>query len=201
MKFQVTIGQIEYYCGFEVCFWLPAYSIAIACFQLHPKENYTAACLEKRGFEMWWNMGGRGKPTIVVSIGHGPPYCLILCCQVKGKTAEQRKRRLILLLPRPTHRTAARHQLRAKRDKFILVKTAPFVMPRLLTLCRTSNGSTRLTRKPSFHERWEFFRLRTCIDYRCNNKRFWLPAQNCQVPTPTSRILEVQQQIWIFRAD
>ncbi len=27
------------------------------------------------------------------------------------------------------------------------------------------------------------------IDYRCGNNRFWLSAQNCQVPTPTSQNL------------
>ncbi len=27
------------------------------------------------------------------------------------------------------------------------------------------------------------------IDYRCNNRRFWLSAHNCQVPTPTSQNL------------
>ncbi len=39
------------------------------------------------------------------------------------------------------------------------------------------------------------------IDYRCDNRRFWLSAHNCQVPTPTSQNLEVEQQIQIFGAD
>ncbi len=42
------------------------------------------------------------------------------------------------------------------------------------------------------------------IDYRCescDNMRFWLSAHNCHVPTPTSRNLEVEQQIRIFGAD
>ncbi len=30
----------------------------------------------------------------------------------------------------------------------------------------------------------------TDIDYRCDNRRFWLSAHNCQVPTPTSQNLE-----------
>ncbi len=38
------------------------------------------------------------------------------------------------------------------------------------------------------------------IDYRCDNGRFWLSAHNCQVPTPTSQNLELQQQIQIFGA-
>ncbi len=41
----------------------------------------------------------------------------------------------------------------------------------------------------------------TIIDYRCDNRRFWLSAHNCQVPTPTSQNLELEQQIWIFGAD
>ncbi len=36
------------------------------------------------------------------------------------------------------------------------------------------------------------------IDYRCNNRRFWLSAHNYQVPTPTSQNLEIEQQIRIF---
>jgi hypothetical protein len=39
------------------------------------------------------------------------------------------------------------------------------------------------------------------IDYRCDNRRFWLSAHNCRVPTPTSQNLELEQQIWIFGAD
>ncbi len=39
------------------------------------------------------------------------------------------------------------------------------------------------------------------IDYRCDNSRFWLSAHNCQVPTPTSQNLELEQQIRIFGAD
>ncbi len=39
------------------------------------------------------------------------------------------------------------------------------------------------------------------IDYRCDNRRFWLSAHNCQVPTPTSKNLEFEQQIRIFGAD
>ncbi len=37
------------------------------------------------------------------------------------------------------------------------------------------------------------------VDYRCDNRRFWLSAHNCQVPTPMSQNLE--QQIRIFPAD
>ncbi len=36
------------------------------------------------------------------------------------------------------------------------------------------------------------------IDYRCGNRRFWLSAHDCQVPTPTSQNLEVEQKILIF---
>ncbi len=39
------------------------------------------------------------------------------------------------------------------------------------------------------------------IDYSCANRRFWLSAHNCQVPTPTSQNLELEQQIRIFEAD
>ncbi len=39
------------------------------------------------------------------------------------------------------------------------------------------------------------------IDYRCYNWRFWLSSHDCQVPTPTSQNIEVEQQIWIFGAD
>jgi hypothetical protein len=39
------------------------------------------------------------------------------------------------------------------------------------------------------------------IDYRCDNRRFWLSAHNCQIPTPTSQNLELEQQIWIFGVD
>jgi hypothetical protein len=38
----------------------------------------------------------------------------------------------------------------------------------------------------------------TIIGYRCDNRRFWLSAHNCQVPTPTSQNLELEQQIRIF---
>jgi hypothetical protein len=32
------------------------------------------------------------------------------------------------------------------------------------------------------------------IGYRCDNRRFWLSAQNCQVPTPTSQNLELNRK-------
>jgi hypothetical protein len=38
------------------------------------------------------------------------------------------------------------------------------------------------------------------IDYRCDNRRFWLSAHNRQVPTPTLQNLEREQQIRIFGA-
>ncbi len=31
--------------------------------------------------------------------------------------------------------------------------------------------------------------VQNCIDYRCDNRRFWLSTHNCQVPTPTSQNL------------
>ncbi len=39
------------------------------------------------------------------------------------------------------------------------------------------------------------------IDYRCDNRRFWLSVHNCQAPTPASQNLELEQQIRIFGAD
>jgi hypothetical protein len=42
---------------------------------------------------------------------------------------------------------------------------------------------------------------RNPIDYRCDNRRFRLSAHNCQVPTPTSQNLELEQQIRTFGAD
>jgi hypothetical protein len=39
------------------------------------------------------------------------------------------------------------------------------------------------------------------IDYRCDDRRFWLSAHDCQVPTPTSQNLDLEQQIRIFEAD
>jgi hypothetical protein len=39
------------------------------------------------------------------------------------------------------------------------------------------------------------------IDYRCDNRRFWLSAHNCQVLTPTSQSLDLEQQIRIFEAE
>jgi hypothetical protein len=39
------------------------------------------------------------------------------------------------------------------------------------------------------------------IDYRCDDRRFWLSAPNCQVSTPTSQNLDLEQPIRIFEAD
>jgi hypothetical protein len=36
------------------------------------------------------------------------------------------------------------------------------------------------------------------IDYRCDNGSVWFSAHDCQVQTPTSQNLEVEQQIWSF---
>ncbi len=36
------------------------------------------------------------------------------------------------------------------------------------------------------------------LDYRSDDGRFWLSAHNCQVQTPTSQNLELEQQIRIF---
>jgi hypothetical protein len=38
----------------------------------------------------------------------------------------------------------------------------------------------------------------TVIDYRCDNRRFWLSTHDCQGRTPTSQNLEVEQEIRIF---
>ncbi len=48
---------------------------------------------------------------------------------------------------------------------------------------------------------WSIVDVIGSIDYRCDNKRFWLSAHNCQAPTPTSQNLEFEQQIRIFGAD
>ncbi len=39
------------------------------------------------------------------------------------------------------------------------------------------------------------------IDYRCDNRRFWFSTHNCQVPTPTSQNVELEQKIRIFGAE
>ncbi len=39
------------------------------------------------------------------------------------------------------------------------------------------------------------------VDYRCDYGQFCLSAHNCQVPTPTSQNLELEQQVWIFGTD
>jgi hypothetical protein len=39
------------------------------------------------------------------------------------------------------------------------------------------------------------------IDYRCDNTRFRLSAHNCQVPTPTSQNLGLEQEIGIYAAE
>ncbi len=39
------------------------------------------------------------------------------------------------------------------------------------------------------------------MDYSCDNRRFWLSAHKCQVPTPTSQNLELDQQSRILPAD
>ncbi len=39
------------------------------------------------------------------------------------------------------------------------------------------------------------------IDYRWDDRHFWLSAHDCQVPTPTSQNLNSEQQIQIFEAD
>jgi hypothetical protein len=44
-------------------------------------------------------------------------------------------------------------------------------------------------------------RVRVAINYSCVNRLFWLSAHNCQVPTPTSRNRELEQQIRSFGAD
>ncbi len=48
---------------------------------------------------------------------------------------------------------------------------------------------------------FEQFQLATTIDYRCDDRRFWLSAKNCQVPTPTFLNLDLEQQIRVFEAD
>ncbi len=48
--------------------------------------------------------------------------------------------------------------------------------------------------------RWKTWAVYS-IDYRWDKRRFWLSAHNCQVPTPTSQNLELEEQIRIFPAD
>jgi hypothetical protein len=51
---------------------------------------------------------------------------------------------------------------------------------------------------------WIYFlssHLLVTIDYRCDNRRFQLSTHDCQVPTPTSQNLELEEQIRIFGAD
>jgi hypothetical protein len=43
--------------------------------------------------------------------------------------------------------------------------------------------------------------LVTVVVLTIDNKHSWLSSHDCQVPTPTSQKLEVEQQIWIFGAD
>jgi hypothetical protein len=58
------------------------------------------------------------------------------------------------------------------------------------------------TSKVSLNHSLEVFHHRVrSIDYRCDNRRFWLSAHNCKVPTPTSQNLELEQRIRIFGAD
>jgi hypothetical protein len=39
------------------------------------------------------------------------------------------------------------------------------------------------------------------IDYRYDDARCWLSAHNCQVPTPTSQNLDLEQQIRTYEAE
>jgi hypothetical protein len=39
------------------------------------------------------------------------------------------------------------------------------------------------------------------IDYRCDDRRFWLSTHDCQVPTSTSQNLDLEEQIRICEAD
>ncbi len=55
--------------------------------------------------------------------------------------------------------------------------------------------SVQISEVSFYHERlW-------CIDYRCDIRRFWLSAHDCQVPTPSSQNLDLEQQIRIFETD
>ncbi len=57
----------------------------------------------------------------------------------------------------------------------------------------------RRKNRTSFFLRFQPLRMKyAAIHYRCVNRRFSLSAHNCQVPTPTSQNLEVEQQIRIF---
>jgi hypothetical protein len=47
---------------------------------------------------------------------------------------------------------------------------------------------------------WDFG-VGKIIDYRWDNRQFWLSAHNCQFPTPTSQNQEREQPIRIFGAD
>ncbi len=80
------------------------------------------------------------------------------------------------------------------------------------TLCPFSDGATTYSiciRNQKDHPCIAFGDTRSlicsrpgpAIDYRCDNRRFWLSAHDCQVPTPTSQNLELEQQFRIFWAD
>ncbi len=59
-----------------------------------------------------------------------------------------------------------------------------------------SAASPSLNRTPSSSPRSASVSVST-IDYRCDNRLFRLSAHNCQVSTPTSQNLELEQKIWI----
>jgi hypothetical protein len=71
-----------------------------------------------------------------------------------------------------------------------------FILFALLNACKRCINKDRFIK----NER-RIWQLVQNIDNRCDNRRFWLSAHNCQVPTPTSQNLELEQQIRIFRAD
>jgi hypothetical protein len=78
----------------------------------------------------------------------------------------------------------------------------------LLFQCWKANRALKLSRNLQTLK-MTIFTSKACIDYsmarvqyiyyRCDNRRFWLSARNCQLSTPTSQNLEQQNRI--FGAD
>jgi hypothetical protein len=60
--------------------------------------------------------------------------------------------------------------------------------------CHPSQYPYGKVRKPHFA-------VPRTINYRCDDRRFWLSAHDCQIPTPTSQNLDLVQQIRICEAD
>ncbi len=107
--------------------------------------------------------------------------------------------------PAPTFSTCATWTTRSSRrpaPSAASVRSSSSSATRAPTCTATPAGSSGQYLAFSPHKPWlQQFPIIWIIDYRCDNRRFWLFAHNCQVPTPTSQNLELEQQIRIFGAD